>query len=84
MLAGAAELSIEPATVTLRDESVDHYLANLEHNLGPLVAARAALEADGRWPQAQAQLHELYVGANAATDGSMAIDVGYLLILARA
>ncbi|HWF24478.1 MAG TPA: class I SAM-dependent methyltransferase [Solirubrobacteraceae bacterium] len=84
MLAGAAELSFELATVTLRDESVEHYLANLEHNLGPLVAARAALEADGRWPQAQAQLHELYAGANAATDGSMAIDVGYLLILARA
>lgn len=83
MLAGAAALSFEPATVTLLDESVEHYLGNLEENLGPLVAARAALEAAGRWPQAQAQLHELYAGANHATDGSMAIDAGYLLILAE-
>ncbi|MEA2198199.1 MAG: hypothetical protein QOJ25_2250 [Solirubrobacteraceae bacterium] len=84
MLAGAAELSIEPATVTLVDESVDHYLANLEQNLGPLVAARAALEAAGRWTEARAMLQELYAGANRATDGSMAIDVGYLLIVAQA
>jgi ubiquinone/menaquinone biosynthesis C-methylase UbiE len=83
MLAGAAELTVEPATVTLVDESVEHYLAKLQENLGPLIAARAALEADGRWSQAQAQLHDLYAGANGATDGSMAIDVGYLLILAR-
>jgi SAM-dependent methyltransferase len=84
MLAAASELTVESATVTLVDESVEHYLAGLEANLGPLVAARAALEADGRWPQAQAQLHELYADANSATDGSMAIDVGYLLILAQA
>jgi hypothetical protein len=84
MLAGAAELSFEPETVTLVDESVEHYLANLQENLGPLIAARAALEADGRWPEAQARLHDLYADANGASDGSMAIDVGYLLILAQA
>lgn len=84
MLAGAARLSFEPATLTLLDESVEHYLAGLEEHLGPLVAARAALEAAGRWPQAQAQLRDLYAGANGATDGSMAIDVGYLLLLAQA
>ena len=83
MFAGAAGLSFEPATVTLIDESVEHYLANLQEHLGPLIAARAALQADGRWPQAQAQLHDLYSAANAATDGTMAIDVGYLLILAQ-
>jgi SAM-dependent methyltransferase len=84
MLAGASELSVEPATLTLLDESVEHYLTNLQQTLGPLVAARAALEADGRWSQAQAQLHDLYSEANSAGDGSMAIDVGYLLILAQA
>jgi ubiquinone/menaquinone biosynthesis C-methylase UbiE len=84
MLADAEEVSVEPATMTLLDESVEHYLANLQESLGPLIAARAALEADGRWPEAQAQLRELYAGANGATDGSMAIDVGYLLILAQA
>jgi len=84
MLAGAAALSFEPATVTLVDESVEHYLANLQEHLGPLIAARAALEANGRWPEARARLHDMYAAANGATDGTMAIDVGYLLILAQA
>jgi SAM-dependent methyltransferase len=83
MLAGASELTIEPGTVTFRDESVEHYLAGLQERLGPLMAARAALDADGRWPQAQAQLHDLYSQANTATDGSMSVDAAYLLILAR-
>lgn len=84
MLAGSAQVSVEPATLTLADESVEHYLANLQANLGPLIAARAALEAAGRWPEARAQLRDLYTEANGAADGSMAIDVGYLLILAQA
>ena len=64
MLAGAAALSFEPATVTLVDESVEHYLANLQEHLGPLIAARAALEANGRWPEARARLHDMYAAAN--------------------
>ena len=84
MLAGAAQLSFAPAQVTLVDESVEHYLENLQDHLGPLVAARAALQAAGRWPEAQARLLDLYAGANRATDGTMAIDAGYLLILAQA
>jgi ubiquinone/menaquinone biosynthesis C-methylase UbiE len=84
MLAGASALTLEPATITLRDESVDRYLAQLQETLGPLVAAKAALEANGRWPEALAQLRGLYVGANTATDGTMEIDVPYLVIVARA
>ncbi|HWF35102.1 MAG TPA: class I SAM-dependent methyltransferase [Solirubrobacteraceae bacterium] len=84
MLAAAAQVSVEPGTVSVVDESVEHYVANLAENLGPLVAARAALEPSGRWPEARAQLHELYAEANGADDGSMAIDIPYLLILAQA
>jgi SAM-dependent methyltransferase len=84
MLAGAARITFEHGTVPLVDDSVEHYLARIQESLGPLVAARAALEADGRWPEAQAQLHDLYTGANSATDGSMAIDVAYLLTVAQA
>jgi ubiquinone/menaquinone biosynthesis C-methylase UbiE len=83
MLSGAAELSFEPATITFRDESVEHYLTNLQERLGPLIAARAALEAAGRWPEAQAQIRDFYAAANSATDGSMSVDAGYLLILAQ-
>ena len=84
LLAGAAELAVEPDTLTLRDESVDHYLATLQASLGPLVAVKAASEAAGRWPEAQAMLHGLWDAANTATDGSMAVDAGYLVIVARA
>jgi hypothetical protein len=84
MLSAAAGLGVEPETLTLRDESVEHYLADLQENLGPLVAVRAATEASGRWPAVQAQLRDLYDEANGATDGSMAIDVGYLVIIAQA
>jgi SAM-dependent methyltransferase len=83
-LSGAKEVSFEPAVITFRDESVEHYLASLQERLGPLMAARAALEADGRWPQARAQLHDIYSEANTATDGTMSVDAGYLLILAQA
>jgi SAM-dependent methyltransferase len=84
MLSAAAGLGVEPETLTLRDESVEHYLADLQENLGPLVAVRAATEASGGWPAVQAQLRDLYDEANGATDGSMAIDVGYLVIIAQA
>jgi len=84
MLAGAAALSFEPATVPLVDESVEHYVSSLQERLGPLMAARAALQADGRWPEAEAQLQGLYNAANRATDGTMAVDAGYLLIIAEA
>ena len=81
MLAGAAALSFEPATVTLADESVEHYLSTLQERLGPLMAARAALEAAGHWPEAESRLRSMYAAANTATDGTMAIDAGYLLIV---
>jgi ubiquinone/menaquinone biosynthesis C-methylase UbiE len=84
MLSGAAELSFEPATITFRDESVEHYLGTIQETLGPLIAVRAALEPAGRWPEAQAQLRDLWTAANRATDGTMSVDAGYLLILAQA
>jgi SAM-dependent methyltransferase len=84
MLAGAERVAFELAFVALVDESVEHYLATLQDRLGPLVAARAALEAAGRWPEAEARLRDLYTGANRATDGTMAIDAAYLTVLARA
>jgi SAM-dependent methyltransferase len=84
MLAGVAGVEIERAILALTDTSVEHYVASLQENLGPLIAARALLESDGRWPAARAQLLDLYAQANHATDGTMAVDADYLLILAQA
>ena len=83
MLADATQLSFEPSKVTLVDESVEHYVTTLELHLGPLIAARAALEAAGRWPEMQASLRGLYAASNRATDGTMRVDADYLLTTAR-
>ena len=84
VLAGAASIAIEADTLTLRDESVDHYVATLGTSLGPIMAFQAAAEAAGRGSEAQAMLRQLYDGANTATDGSMSVDAGYLVIVAQA
>jgi len=84
LLAGAAQVSFEPATVSFRDESVEHFMTTIVETLPPVVAARAALEAGGRWPEGRAQLTDLWTEANRATDGTMAVDAGYLVILAQA
>jgi len=83
MLAAASSLSFEPGAIRLLDESVEHYVESLEQRLGPLIAARAALEANGRWEEAKGRLEGFYTAANTATDGTMAVDAGYLLILAQ-
>ena len=83
MLANAEEVSFERATITFSAESAEDFLAHIIEQLPPVVAARAALEGDGRWPEARARLHDLWAGANRATDGTFAVD-DYLLISAQA
>lgn len=84
MFAGAAEVRIVRETVPIVAESVDAHIATLEQKLGPLVAARGALESEGRWPEARRQLHDLYARRNQASDGTMSIAAGYLVVLATA
>lgn len=78
-----AEHGLEPEferrTATFVDESIEHWVSFHEHALGPVVMARGALEPQGKWEQARADLVELYEEANKATDGSMHVQAEYLV-----
>jgi SAM-dependent methyltransferase len=64
---------------SVRAESPEAWVDYLERTLGPLVLAKRALELEGRWAAARADLVALYAEANEATDGTMAAHPDYLL-----
>jgi SAM-dependent methyltransferase len=80
LFAGApVELRFERRAVPVSWESVDGWLDHCEVNLGPTVLAKAALEPQGRWGAARADLVALYERHNQATDGSLDATAEYLL-----
>jgi SAM-dependent methyltransferase len=79
-----------PVTVTTRETSVMVRLASveaavelLENKAGPIMLSRFALEAEGAWPRARAALSELLTERNVASDGTLALDLPYLIVTAR-
>lgn len=77
----AAKLGVERHAVRMAHASVDEMWAFLEHNNGPLVAARMAL-GDNYGPLA-ADGKRLIEKSNTASDDSVVIDAEYLLVVAR-
>ncbi len=73
------EPQFERHTTTFEDESIEHWVSFHEHALGPVVMAKSALEPQGRWEAARADLVGLYEEANEAEDGSMRVQAEYLL-----
>jgi hypothetical protein len=69
--------------VEFEDESIDAWIEFAEHNLGPLVMTKAALEPDGKWEAARADLVSLYSKYNEADDGSARVRAEYLLTTVR-
>ena len=86
LFAGAAEVGCEEraARDSVRAPSIDAWIDYLEQVLGPTVLAKRALEADGRWAAARADLAALYERYNEAGDGSLLAHPTYLLTVARA
>jgi SAM-dependent methyltransferase len=64
-------------TVRVEWSSVDALVAMLADLSGPVLSARAALEANGSWQEALAAMAELFAADNKA-DGSLVVDVPYL------
>ncbi|MBD0840509.1 class I SAM-dependent methyltransferase [Streptomyces sp. TRM68416] len=62
---------------------VEHAVRVFENKPGPLRAHRAALEAAGRWDRARAALAGLFEENNRAQDGTLVLEVPYLLVLGR-
>lgn len=86
LFAGAAAVSCEvrQARDSVRAPSAEAWVDYLERVLGPTVLAKRALEADGRWAAARADLVALYERFNEAADGSLLAHPTYLLTVARA
>jgi SAM-dependent methyltransferase len=72
-----------PAHGSVRAPSVDAWIDYTERVLGPTVLAKRALESQGAWAAARADLAALYEAHNAATDGSLLAHPTYLLTVAR-
>lgn len=73
------ELSFERHTVSVAWESVEAWVAHCEEKLGPTILAKAALEPQGKWDAARADLVVLYERYNEADDGSLDAPAEYLL-----
>jgi len=85
LFAGAAEVTTEvrPARDSVRAPSVDAWIDYTERVLGPTIMAKRALEPQGSWDAARADLAALYARHNEATDGSLLAHPTYLLTVAR-
>jgi SAM-dependent methyltransferase len=73
------ELSFERHVLAVAWDSVESWVDHCEQKLGPTVLAKAALEPQGKWDAARADLVALYERYNAATDGSLDAPAEYLL-----
>jgi hypothetical protein len=85
LFAGAAEVTCgqRAARDSVRAPSVDAWIDYTERVLGPTILAKRALEADGGWEAARADLAALYERFNEADDGSLLSHPTYLLTVAR-
>jgi SAM-dependent methyltransferase len=85
LFSAAAEVTCERrrATGSVRATSTDAWLDYTERVLGPTVMAKAALEPQGRWAAARADLRALYEQHDEAGDGSLLAHPEYLLTVAR-
>jgi SAM-dependent methyltransferase len=85
LFADAAEVTCElrPARDSVRAPSIDAWIDYTEQVLGPTVLAKRALEPQGGWAAARADLVELYGRFNESDDGSLLAHPTYLLTVAR-
>lgn len=75
------ELRFEETAVDFHFDSIDAVLDEYVSNFGPLVQLRAALEPDGRWPEALEEIRAFYERVNTADDASVEMTGEYLITL---
>jgi SAM-dependent methyltransferase len=85
LFGGAAEIRTERrrAMDSVAGESADAWVTYLERVLGPTAQAKRALESEGRWEAARADLVALYEAENEVSDGTLRAHPEYLLTVAR-
>ena len=77
-----ARVEVSRRSVPFRFASPEAMSSFFARNAGPVIAAREAMSAQ-RYREMGEQTKRLAAECNLATDGSMAIDVEYLLVVAR-
>ncbi len=69
--------------VVFEEDSIERWMDEGERTLGPMVMAKKALEAEGKWDAARADLVALYEEVNEGDDGSMRAPAEYLMTTLR-
>jgi SAM-dependent methyltransferase len=77
--ASSLEVSCEKRMAEFAWDSVESWMEHCERNLGPIVMAKAALEPQGKWDTARADLVALAERYDEADDGTMRARAEYLL-----
>jgi SAM-dependent methyltransferase len=77
------DLRFERETMHFEAESPPVFIDMFADAYGPLLQARQALTADGRWPALREELVALSVEANVAADGGFRAPSDYLVVVAR-
>jgi hypothetical protein len=77
------ELAFERATMHFEAASPEAFIDLFADCYGPLLQARNALSADGRWDDLRGELIAMSADANIAEDGSFRVPSDYLVIVAR-
>jgi SAM-dependent methyltransferase len=77
------ELEFEQTAVDFVADSAEEFLAEYEAKLPPIVAAKAALEPEGKWDALRTDLEQLYDAHNTAGDGTYRAPGEYLVISGR-
>ncbi len=77
------EVNCEKRMAEIAWESVEDWMEHCERNLGPIVMAKGALEPQGKWDAARADLIALEDRYNEADDGTMRAQAEYLVTAVR-
>ncbi|HWO15387.1 MAG TPA: methyltransferase domain-containing protein [Solirubrobacterales bacterium] len=79
LFSSSGDVDCEKRMATIDFESSAQWMEHCERNLGPIVMAKAALEPQGKWEAARADLDALVQRFNEADDDSMLARAEYLL-----
>lgn len=78
------EVSFERRMLVFEEErDIDEQMEYVEKNLGPVVLAKAALEPQGKWDEARADLKKLYADADEGSDGIYRSRAEYLMTVVQ-
>jgi ubiquinone/menaquinone biosynthesis C-methylase UbiE len=74
-------LEFDHEEVLFESESAEQFVDHYARKFGPVVKAREALEAEGRWDALRSDLIELFEGLNVSLNGGLAWRGEYLVVL---